>query len=207
MGAGTGTKATALHRLSCPSDLLTIRQFVYKRRGWCQLYLQQLKLPPSSQCSVDHSTTGHSTTARQRAAKLQNASTLCCSHDELDICTLTQTGASGRQPCRVPSRILQLFTAPCSEFQYNSVKTHLSGCEAGSYLRTATNNWFCASRQHLSVTTFTCRPLDVTPPSFGGLRHKEVHHPSGSNAPSRWTSTMARGGREGAAPKDDAVEP
>ena len=161
----------------------------------------------ATQLTVDHSTTGHSTAARQRAAKLQNASTLCCSHDELDICTLTQTGASGRQPCRVPSRILQLFTAPCSEFQYNSVKTHLSGCEAGSYRRTATNNWFCASRQHLSVTTFTCRPLDVTPPSFGGLRHKEVHHPSGSNAPSRWTSTMARGGREGAAPKDDAVEP
>jgi hypothetical protein len=34
VGAGTGTKATALHRLSCPSDLLTIRQFVYNRRGW-----------------------------------------------------------------------------------------------------------------------------------------------------------------------------
>ena len=139
----------------------------------------------ATQLTVDHSTTGHSTAARQRAAKLQNASTLCCSHDELDICTLTQTGASGRQPCRVPSRILQLFTAPCSEFQYNSVKTHLSGCEAGSYRRTATNNWFCASRQHLSVTTFTCRPLDVTPPSFGGLRHGVRHRYGAGYARSR----------------------
>ena len=43
--------------------------------------------------------------------------------------------------------------------------------------------------------------------SFGGLRHEKAGHPRGSNAPSRWTSIMARGGREGAAPKDEKGGP
>ena len=150
--------------------------------------------------------TQDSTAGRHRAVKLQNASTLCCSHDEPDLGPLAEAGASGRQPCRVPSQILQRLTASCSVCQCSSVKTRLSNCDVGAAQRIAIKDRFCASRQHLFVATFTCRPLDVTPPSFGGLRHEEVHCPSGSNAPSRWTSTMARGGREGAAPKDDEVE-
>ena len=119
----------------------------------------------ATQLTVDHSTTGHSTAARQRAAKLQNASTLCCSHDELDICTLTQTGASGRQPCRVPSRILQLFAASCSVCQCNRVKSRLLNGEVGAAHRTAIKERPNPSRQHLPVTTFIYQPPDVTPPA------------------------------------------
>ena len=116
--------------------------------------------------------TQDSTAGRPRAVKLQNASTLCCSHDEPDLGPLAEAGASGRQPCRVPSQILQRLTASCSVCQCSSVKTRLSNCDVGAAQRIAIKDRFCASRQHLFVTTFTCQPLDVTPPNSAACAMK-----------------------------------
>ena len=116
--------------------------------------------------------TQDSTAGRHRAVKLQNASTLCCSHDELDLGPLAEAGASGRQPCRVPSQILQRLTASCSVCQCSSVKTRLSNCDVGAAQRIAIKDRFCASRQHLFVATFTCQPLDVTPPNSAACAMK-----------------------------------
>ena len=109
--------------------------------------------------------TQDSTGGRKRAAELQHSSTLCYSRNRLDLGTIAQAGASGRQPCRVPSRILQLFAASCSVCQCNRVKSRPLSGDAGSAYRTAIKEWPNPSRQHLSVTTCICQPPDVTPPA------------------------------------------
>ena len=63
------------------------------------------------------------------------------------------------------SRILQLSAASCSVCQCNRVQSRLLNGELGAAHRAVIKERPSPSRQHLSVTTFTCQPPGVTPPA------------------------------------------